>query len=70
MKTISHILSLVLSDMKSEDVYVQLLFITLVFRAKWVLLIALLNHAMKAFNCTHAWAGNRVSYRLALCHEA
>jgi hypothetical protein len=69
MKIASHILSLFLSDLKSEDIYVQLLFITLVLKAKWVLLMVLLNHAVKTFNCTHAWAGNRVSHRLALCYK-
>ena len=69
MKIISHILSMFLSGMKSEDVYLELTLTILAFKAEWILLIALFNHAVKAFKCAHAWPGNQVSQRLVLCHE-
>ena len=69
MKIISHILSMFLSGMKSEDIYLELTLTILAFKAEWILLIAFLNHAVKTFNCTHAWAGNQVPHRFALCHE-
>jgi len=69
MKIISHILSMFLSGMKSEDVYLELTLTILAFKAEWILLIALLSHAVKVFKCAHAWPGNQVSHRLILCHE-
>ena len=69
MKIISRILSLFFSEMKPDDITMELIFITLVLKAKWVLLIALFNQIITAFDFTHAWAGTRVSYRFTSYHK-
>jgi hypothetical protein len=69
MKIISHILAMFLSGMKSEDVYLELTLTIVALKAEWILLIALFSLVVKTFRCTHAWPGNQVSHRLALCYE-
>ncbi|WP_259065789.1 hypothetical protein HDF24_02955 [Mucilaginibacter sp. X4EP1] len=69
MKIISWILSLFFSDMKPEDISLELIFVGLFFKAGWVLLITLLNYAVKAFKCTLAARPNLNSRRFTLCHE-
>jgi hypothetical protein len=68
MKTISYILSLVLPDLKSEYIYMQLLFISLLIKAGWLLLAGLLSHAMKMFKGLHRQHHMQVTGRLSLCH--
>ena len=68
MKTLSYILTLVLPDMKSEYIYMQLLFIGLLLKAGWLLLAGLLSHAMKMFKGLHSQHNSQGSGRLSLCH--
>ena len=68
MKTISYILSLVLPDIKSEYIYMQLLFMALLFKAGWLLLAGLLNQAVKMFKGLHSQHNSQGSGRLSLCH--
>jgi hypothetical protein len=68
MKIIARLLSLILSDMKSEDVYVLLIFVTLFLRVVWLTLDTFLSHAMQPFAYQHSRAQNQLADRLTLCH--
>ena len=68
MKTISHILSLVLPDIKPEYIYMQLLFITLFFKVGWIVLATSLTHAIKTFIHQYGRGHSQVTDRLSLCH--
>ncbi len=68
MKTISRLLSLILSDMKSEDIYVLLIFITLFFKVVWVAVADFFRHAVKTFTEQHHWSQSRLTNGLSLCH--
>jgi len=63
MKITSHIMSLILSDIKPEDIYVQLLFITLFLKVGWLMLVAFLSHAMETFTYPHDVTRNRITGR-------
>jgi hypothetical protein len=70
MKITSRILSLFFSEMKPDYISMELIFITVFFRAQWLLLITLLSHTVKVINDAHAGAArSEQSHRLALCHE-
>jgi hypothetical protein len=68
MKIISHILSLILSDMKPEYIYVQLLFITVFLKVGWLMLAAFLSHAIKTFTYQQDQAHSQLTGRFSLCH--
>jgi hypothetical protein len=68
MKITSHILSLILSDMKPEYIYVQLIFITLFIKVGWFTLVTFLSHAMKTFTCRHDLMLSHSTSRLSLCY--
>jgi len=68
MKIISHILSMILSGMKPEDIYVELLSITPAFKAVWVMFVAFLSHIMETFTYRPGSTHNQATARLSLCH--
>jgi len=68
MKTISRLLSLILSDMKSEDIYVLLIFVTLFLKVGWVTLADFFRHAIKIFTEQHHRPQSRLTDGLTLCH--
>jgi hypothetical protein len=68
MKIAAHFLSPVLSDMKAEDIDVQLLFITLFYKVVGIVLAASLSHAIKAFTYQHERPHGQVTARISLCH--
>jgi hypothetical protein len=68
MKIISHILSLFLSGIKSEDIYLELIFITPAFKAGWVVLIAFLSQIAKTFTSRCYQQRSLATHRLSLCH--
>jgi hypothetical protein len=68
MKITSHILSLILSDMKPEYIYVQLIFITLFLKVGWFMFVAFLSHTMKTFTCRHDLMLSHSTGRLSLCY--
>jgi hypothetical protein len=69
MKIISYILSLFLSGIKSEDIYLELIFIIPAFKSGWVVLVAFLSQIVKTFpsRCQQSHSG--LTHRLVLCHE-
>jgi len=69
MKIISYILSLFLSGIKSEDIYLELIFIIPAFKAGWVGLFALLGQVVKAFTSRCHQPHSGLTHRLILCHE-
>jgi hypothetical protein len=70
MKITSRILSLFLSEMKPDDISIELIFINVFFKAQWVLLVALLSNMVKVFPCMGAGSANYGhSRRFTLCHE-
>ena len=68
MKIASLILSLLLSDTKAEQIYVELLFISLFVKVGWFSLLALLNHTLKTISCYHGPADRQLIVRLSLCN--
>ena len=69
MKIISHILSLFLSGVKSEDIYLELIFIIPAFKAGWVVLVAFLSEIVKTFTSGCYQPHSGLTHRLMLCHE-
>jgi hypothetical protein len=69
MKIISHILSLFLSGIKSEDIYLELIFIIPALKAAWVVVIAFLSQIVKTFSGNWHQPHIGMTHRLSLCHE-
>jgi hypothetical protein len=68
MKIASIVLSLLLSDVKREVIYVELLFISLFIKVGWFMLFAFLSHLIKTFTYQHDPADRQLTGRLSLCH--
>jgi hypothetical protein len=69
MKILSRILSLLFSDMKPDDISVELIFIILILKSQTVLLVTLYKRAMTVFNCTHNVASATAPRHFTLCHK-
>jgi hypothetical protein len=68
MKIASIILSLLLSDVKREVIYVELLFISLFIKVGWFMLVAFLSHLIKTFIYQHDPADRQLTGHLSLCY--
>jgi hypothetical protein len=69
MKIISHILTLFLSGMKSEDIYLELILIILALKAEWVVLAAFFSNAVKTFACRYQQPNSYRTGHLSLCPQ-
>ena len=68
MKLLSYVLSLILSDIRPEDIYVQLLFISLVIKSAMLTCAVVLNLAIKRISTPQVRTHRQSTGHLSLCH--
>jgi hypothetical protein len=68
MKTTSLILSLLFSDMKREDIYLELVFVMLFLKVGWLTLTVFLKHAANLVTYPHDRNQGQLAGCFSLCN--